>query len=122
MKNILLILRVALTAAFLYYGLRKLLSGAPDVAIYDALGFGQWPRYVTGTVETVCALGLWVPVWRVLAALGLVGTMIVGTSALVLFTDMPFWHLPLLGIGAAVLAYADRASLHRLLDSARRGD
>jgi len=36
-------LRVILTAAFIYYGLRKVGSAPADVAIYEAIGFGQFP-------------------------------------------------------------------------------
>ena len=41
-------LRAALTIAFVYFGLRKLTGHSTDVAIYEAIGFGQFPRYVTG--------------------------------------------------------------------------
>ncbi len=106
MTAIIAFLRAALTVAFLYFGLRKLLSGAADVAIYDAIGFGQWPRYVTGTVEVACAIGLWFPGIQGLAALGLMATVIVGTFALVFFTTLPFWHLILLAACAAVVAWS----------------
>ena len=94
---ILLVLRVTLAVAFLYFGFRKLISHPVDIEIYRAIGFGQWPRFVTGTVEITCALFLlWPPATR-LAALGLVATMAAGTAALMLFTVLPFWHLPVLG-------------------------
>ena len=101
-------LRVILTAAFIYYGLRKVGSAPTDVAIYEAIGFGQLPRYITGSVELIFAALLWVPRMQVFGALGLVGTMIIGTSALVLFAGLPFWHLILLGAMAATVAYAYR--------------
>lgn len=104
-------LRVILTIAFLYYGLRKVMSAEADVAIYEAIGFGQFPRYITGSVELAFAALLWVPRAQVFGAIGLVGTMIVGTSALVLFAGLPFWHLILLGIMAAVVAWAFRHQL-----------
>lgn len=105
------ILRAVLTALFLYFGLRKLTGAPADVAIYEAIGMGQLPRPITGTVETLGALLLWIPALRGLAALALVATMITGTAALVTFTDLPFWHLPLLGVLAAALAWHDRSSL-----------
>ena len=109
------VLRVALTFAFLYYGLRKVGSADADVAIYEAIGFGQFPRYITGSVEMICALLLWVPRAQVFGALGLVGTMIIGTSALVLFAGLPFWHLILLGATAALVAWAYRHQLRILV-------
>lgn len=109
------VLRIALTVAFLYYGLRKVLSAEADVLIYDAIGFGQFPRYITGSVEMIFAGLLWVPRAQVFGALGLVGTMIVGTSALVLFAGLPFWHLILLGAMAGTVAWAFRHQLGDLL-------
>lgn len=108
-------LRVALTAAFIYYGLRKVLSAEADVLIYEAIGFGQFPRYITGSVELACAALLWVPRAQFFGALGLVGTMIVGTSALVLFAGLPFWHLIALGIMAGIVAWAYRHQIGALL-------
>lgn len=99
-------LRAALTIAFVYYGLRKVMSAEADVAIYEAIGLGQFPRYITGSVELICAALLWVPGAQGFGALGLVGTMIVGTSALILFAGLPFWHLILLGAMAAVVAWS----------------
>lgn len=108
-------LRMILTIAFVYYGLRKVLSAEADVLIYEAIGFGQFPRYITGSVELICAALLWVPRCQVFGALGLVGTMIIGTSALVFFAGLPFWHLILLGIMAAIVAWAFRKQAIRLL-------
>ena len=105
------LVRAALTVAFLYFGLRKLTSGAADVAIYDAIGFGQWPRYVTGTVEVAAAIGLWVPGLQGIAALLLMATVMVGTLALLLFTTLPFWHLVVLTIACAAVAYAHTAQI-----------
>jgi len=108
-------LRAALTIAFVYYGLRKVMSAEADVAIYEAIGFGQLPRYITGSVELSCSALLWVPRAQVFGAVGLVGTMIIGTSALVLFAGLPFWHLILLGAMAAIVAWAYRHQLGTLL-------
>jgi len=108
MTHRLSILRATLTFVFLYYGTRKLMSDPLDVAIYEALGFGQWPRFVTGSVEVICALGLWAPGWQGVAALVLVATMVTGTMGLILFAELPFWHLIYLGAACAIVAYAYR--------------
>ncbi len=76
-------LRAALTLVFLYFGLRKLGSYPTNIAIYDTIGFGQFPRYITGSIE-VAGAGL----------LLLLGTMIVaqrpadlGWPALLAYVD-----------------------------------
>lgn len=107
------LLRAALTLVFLYYGGRKLVGHPLDLAIYEAIGLGQWPRPITGTVEVLGAIGLWLPGLQGWAALLLVATMIVGTLALVIFTALPFWHLPLLGLAAATVALAFRDQIRR---------
>ena len=117
--HLLTALRMTLTVLFLYFGLRKLLGGAADIAIYDDFGFGQWPRYVTGSVEVTAAFLLWLPGAQALAALLLTATMITGLSGLLLFTDRPFWHLIALGLASATLVLAYRDQLIRLLPSPR---
>lgn len=107
-------MRAGLVVSFVYYGLRKVTGAAADVAIYDAIGFGQWPRPITGSVELFAAALLCVPGLTGMGATLLVGTMITGTSALVLFTDLPFWHLPLLGALSALLAWHHRNDLARI--------
>ncbi|KQI68333.1 hypothetical protein AN189_11020 [Loktanella sp. 3ANDIMAR09] len=115
MTTLILILRIALTVAFLYFGLRKIFGGKEDVKVYDALGFGQWPRPITGSVETICAIGLWVPGLQGIAALGLLATVIVGTTALTLFTRLPRAHMFALIAGSAVLVWFDAADILRFL-------
>lgn len=101
------LLIAALSLAFFYYGERKLTSDPRDVAIYTAIGFGQWPRFVTGSVEVFCAAALWLPRTRLFAALGLVATMCVGTTALILFAGLPYWHVTLLGAAAMLVVLLD---------------
>ncbi|MEL6549621.1 MAG: DoxX family protein [Pseudomonadota bacterium] len=100
--------RLALTAllslAFLYYGLRKLTGDPRDVMLYAELGFGQWIRFVTGSVETFGALALWPALTARWAALVLTGTMVTGLSAITTFTSLPFAHLVLLLIATLVLS------------------
>ena len=86
------VLRAGLTLAFLWFGLEKLLGLPAAVELYAELGFGQWPRYVTGTVETLAAIALWTPA-APLVALALMVTMVVGFSAKVLFVGPPVLHL-----------------------------
>lgn len=108
-------LRAALTLAFLYFGLRKLGGFSTDVAIYEAIGFGQFPRYITGSIEVAGAGLLWWRGWEGLAGLLLLGTMIVGLSALLIWVGPPYWHMLLLMVGTASVAWAYRAQLIALI-------
>ena len=67
--------QIALAGMFLFVGGLKL-TGAPDmVGLFDAIGIGQWFRYVTGSIEVVSAVALLVPAWAAFGALLLVPTM-----------------------------------------------
>jgi len=94
-------LRAALTIAFVYFGLRKLTGHSTDVAIYEAIGFGQFPRYVTGSVEVFGAALLWWRGWEGIAGLLLLATMITGLSALLIW------------VGPTLSAYAGADGGHR---------
>jgi hypothetical protein len=108
-------LRAVLTVAFLYFGLRKLGGFSTDVAIYDALGFGQFPRYVTGSIEVIGAGLLWVRGVQGIAGLVLLGTMIVGLSALLIWVGPPYWHMLLLMVGTAFVAWSYRSQVTGLI-------
>ena len=85
--------QIALAAMFLFAGGLKL-TGAPDlVALFDAIGIGQWFRYVTGSIEVVSAVMLLVPSWAAFGALLLIPTML----------GAVFTHLVIVG-GSAVTA------------------
>ncbi|MEM6728888.1 MAG: DoxX family protein [Pseudomonadota bacterium] len=103
-KRLTLLLTVILSLAFLYYGLRKLTGDPRDVLLYDELGFGQWIRFVTGSVETVGALALWPALTAPWAALLLTATMVTGLSAIITFTALPFLHLIVLLIACLALS------------------
>ena len=108
-------LRGALTIAFLYFGIRKLIGYHVDVAIYDAIGFGQFPRYVTGSVELLGAALLWVRGTQAIAGLLLAATMVVGLSALLIWVGPPYWHMLVLMAGAATVALAYRDQVTSLI-------
>jgi DoxX-like family len=60
--------QIALAGMFLFSGGLKL-TGAPElVALFDAIGIGQWFRYVTGSIEVVSAVALLAPSWAALGA------------------------------------------------------
>ena len=114
-SKLMTILRAALTIAFLYFGLRKLGSFSTDVAIYDAIGFGQFPRYITGSIEVIGAGLLWWRGWEGIAGLLLLGTMIVGLSALLIWVGPPYLHMLILILGTGTVAYGYRDQIIRLI-------
>lgn len=101
-------LKALLSAAFLYYGLQKLGGFAPAVEMYDRLGYGQAPRYMTGSAETLGALGLWWKGRELFACILLIGTMCIGMSALLIHLGPPFFPVPHLGLATLVMAWAYR--------------
>jgi uncharacterized membrane protein len=105
------LLKGALSVAFLYYGVTKLTGTAGTVALYEAIGFGQFPRYVTGSVETLGAIGLWIPGLQAIAALVLTLTMIVGLTTMVMIVGGFWGHLALLLVLTALLTYGLRHQL-----------
>ena len=68
--------RILLALAFGAAGLAKL-AGLPQmVQVFDAIGFGQWFRYLTGVVEIVGAVLLLVPAAGFFGGLLLAATMV----------------------------------------------
>ena len=67
------ILQIGAAGMFLMVGFLKL-SGDPQmVALFQAIGLGQWFRYVTGSLEVLGAVLLLIPRLSELGALLLVG-------------------------------------------------
>jgi uncharacterized membrane protein YphA (DoxX/SURF4 family) len=68
--------QVVLALMFLMAGGSKL-AGTPDmVRLFDAVGLGQWLRYVTGTIEVTSGIALLVPSAAPFGALLLIPTML----------------------------------------------
>ena len=74
--NVLLwVLQIGATGMFLMVGFLKL-SGNPQlVGLFEAIGIGQWFRYLTGSLEVAGAILLLIPRTSGLAALMLAGVM-----------------------------------------------
>jgi uncharacterized membrane protein YphA (DoxX/SURF4 family) len=70
------IVTVATAGMFLMAGWPKL-AGAPEmVQTFEAIGVGQWFRYLTGTIEVVSAIALLIPSLALYGALALAATMV----------------------------------------------
>jgi uncharacterized membrane protein YphA (DoxX/SURF4 family) len=74
-------LQGALALAFVGAGGSKLAGAAPMVQLFDALGVGQWLRYVTGALEVAGAVLLVLPRLARLGALQLAGVMLGAIAA-----------------------------------------
>jgi len=72
---VLWVLQIGAAGMFLMVGFLKL-SGNPQlVALFEAIGLGQWLRYLTGSLEVAGAILLLIPRTSGLAALMLAGVM-----------------------------------------------
>ena len=68
--------RIVLSAQFLVGGMLKLTGSLAMVAMFDAIGAGQWLRLFVGACEVAGAIGILIPALARLAAAGLVGLMV----------------------------------------------
>jgi len=90
------------------------------VQVFDAIGFGQWFRYLTGAVEVASAVLLLVPLTGFLGGLLLTATMVGAVAThLVLIGGNPVPAI-VLGLLSAFVAWRERpASWARTLKTAR---
>ena len=73
--------KALLAAAFAAAGGAKLAGLQPMIDVFDTIGFGQWFRYLTGTIEFAGAAALLRPAFAGFAALLLAATMVGATLA-----------------------------------------
>jgi putative oxidoreductase len=107
--------QVVLAAMFLLAGGSKLASAPQMVALFDAVGVGQWFRYATGTIEVTSAIALLVPALAPFGAMALAATM-AGAIAAHLFVVGGSPAVPaVLLIGSASVAWARRNQLRAAL-------
>jgi len=111
---VLWIFQILLALVFEAAGSAKLVGVEAMVKEFEAIGFGQWFRYVTGVLEIVAAIALVVPRTCGLGALFVVAIMAGAVGAhLVLLKTSPVVPLVLLVI-AAVIAWGRRGRTRRL--------
>jgi uncharacterized membrane protein YphA (DoxX/SURF4 family) len=99
---------VLLALAFGAAGIAKLAGVAQMVQVFDAIGFGQWLRYVTGAVELLGVVLLLVPATAFFGAALLTATMVCAVAThLALIGGSP---VPALVLGAlsAFVAWRQR--------------
>jgi putative oxidoreductase len=110
-------LQVLLALAFVAAGSRKLLGTSDMIALFDAVGVGQWFRYVTGSLEVLGALLLIVPgktaLGAVLLACVMAGAVVVHLTVLHTAATAPLVLFALV----ALIAWGRRSQLAGLLGS-----
>jgi putative oxidoreductase len=111
--------QLLLAAMFLFSGSSKLAGATAMVALFDAIGIGQWFRYVTGSIEVASAVALLAPALAPFGAAALVATMS-GAVATHLFVVGGSPAVPgVLLLGALAVAWARRDQLARALARSR---
>lgn len=100
---VLWVAQVALAVMFLMAGGSKLAGVPAMVSLFDALGVGQWFRYVTGVIEIASGIALLVPRLAVFGAMLLIPTMIGAIIANVFMHASPVMPLLLLLVAAAIV-------------------
>jgi putative oxidoreductase len=107
--------QIVLAAMFTFAGGLKL-TGAPElVALFDAIGIGQWFRYVTGSIEVVSAVALLVPASAAFGALLLIPTMIGAVVTHLFIVGGSAVPATVLLIGSLAIAWARRDQLASVL-------
>jgi putative oxidoreductase len=111
-------IRFLLAAAFILFGMLKLIGVPMMVAVFDHVGFGQWFRYVTGAIEVGGAIMLLTPRFIGAGALVLSGTMVGAiVSHITVVPGSPLPAMVLLTL-CAVIAWSYRNSTLALLGQA----
>ncbi len=85
-------LRVVLGLAFLLIGFTKFTGTAHSIDYFEAIGWGQWFRYLTGSLDVTGAVLLFMPRYTFYGALVLISS--VGTATVLSVTVLrgnPFW-------------------------------
>ena len=113
------ILQIGAAGMFLMVGFLKL-SGDPQmVALFQAIGLGQWFRYVTGSLEVLGAVLLLIPRLSGLGAMLLVGvTLGAVTTHLFVIGGNPLSAIILL-IVTGIIAWGRRERTIKLLAKIR---
>lgn len=111
MNYVILGVKVLLTLAFVAAGGAKLIGVEMMVATFDAIGIGQWFRYVTGIIEVGAAVLLWVKGREAIGAGLLVATMIGAVIAHFAILGPSALPAIILGVLALFILWTHRAQL-----------
>ena len=70
------VLQIATAALFFLAAVPKLTGSPQMVALFEKIGFGQWFRYLTGSLEILGGVLLLIPGWAGLGGVLLVAVMV----------------------------------------------
>ncbi|MDG1432262.1 MAG: DoxX family protein [Paracoccaceae bacterium] len=104
-------IKAFLTLAFLAAGGAKLAGAEMMVQTFDAVGLGQWFRYVTGAIEVAGAILLWVPSAIGLAAGLLTATMVGAVLAHTFILGPSAVPAVFLGVLSGYIAWTNRKDI-----------
>lgn len=108
MKYAVLGIKALLTLAFVAAGSFKLIGAEMMVQTFDAIGWGQWFRYLTGLIEVGAAILLWVPGRQAIGAALLTATMAAAVLFHVFVLGPSLVPALVLGVLAAVVLWQHR--------------
>lgn len=111
-------LRALLTLAFVGAGGAKLAGVEMMVETYETIGVGQWFRYLTGIIEIVGVVLLWLPKRQVVGAALLGATMVGAVLAHLLILGPSAVPAVVLGLIATAVLYIYRAQVPAYLGRA----
>ncbi len=111
-------LRALLTLAFVAAGGAKVVGVDMMIHTFDQIGIGQWFRYVTGVVEVVGAVVLWLPGRQALGAALLGCTMVGAVLTHLLILGPSAVPAVILGGLCSALLYLHRDQVSALLNRA----
>ncbi|MFI6904775.1 DoxX family protein [Nonomuraea sp. NPDC050394] len=113
------ILQVVTAAGFLLAALGKFADAEPAASTFDAIGMGDWLRYLVGALEVAGVVGLLVPPLAGLAALAFAALMVGATLTQVLVMGGgAFLPLVLLAL-SLVIAWGRRSGTAKLWSALR---
>ncbi|MEV4800742.1 DoxX family protein [Nonomuraea sp. NPDC049421] len=111
---VLWVLQVAVAGFFIMSALGKFTGSEPAASTFEAIGWGDWFRHLTGVLEVAGAAGLVVPVLAGVAGLALVAlTACAALTEVLLFGGPPMLPLAVLVL-CAVIAWGRRDATARL--------
>lgn len=97
--------RIFLALVFASAGIAKLVGVPQMVQVFDAIGAGQWFRYLTGSVEILGAVLLIVPATGFAGSLLLLATMVGAISSHLLLIGGNPMPAIVLGLLSALVAW-----------------
>ncbi|MDB2331629.1 DoxX family protein [Alteromonas sp.] len=115
----LLFIKVIVGLAFLSAGLAKISGVEMMVQTFEAIGFGQWFRYLTGAIEVFSAVLLFIPGRQYVGALLLVCTMIGAIAAHWIWLGPSALPAAMLGLLAGIIAFSERPGKTRFQERRR---